>query len=100
MKFKPARVIIKKDDDKFGSVYRAKAWERNSIVWGRPFAGMACTDIQTVLDGIGSRPDADMSKVQVISSGSGALGIAVVFAAALDSVTFRGFVYGIRATGA
>jgi len=59
-------------------------WQRNGIVWGRPESGMACTDIQGVLDGLSSRPDADMTRVKLISRESGDLGIAVLFAAAFD----------------
>ena len=36
------------------------AWWRSSILWGRPFAGMACSDIRSVLDGLAGRRDADM----------------------------------------
>lgn len=60
------------------------AWERNGIVWGRPVPGMACTDIQGVLDGLLARPDADVAHVKLISRKSGDLGIAVLFAAAID----------------
>jgi len=61
------------------------AWQRNGIVWGRPVPGMACTDIQGVLDGLASRPDADMARVKVISRKSGDLAIAGLFAIAIDS---------------
>jgi dienelactone hydrolase len=61
-----------------------RAWERNGIVWGRPVPGMACTDLSAVLDGLGSRPDADAADVTVISRNSGALAVAAIFAAALD----------------
>jgi len=85
MKFNAAEVIAGKDDDKFGPKYRITAWERNSIVWGRPLAAMACTDIQGILDGLALRPDADLTKVQITSHNSGALATAVIFAAALDN---------------
>jgi hypothetical protein len=62
-----------------------KAWQRNGIVWGRPVPGMACTDILGLLDGLSSRPDADMSQVTLISRKSGGLAIAGLFAAAKDS---------------
>ena len=60
------------------------AWERNGIVWGRPVPAMACTDIRGVLDGLSSRDDADMGRVELRSRNSGGLAIAAVFAAALD----------------
>ena len=61
-----------------------RAWQRNGIVWGRPVPGMACTDIQGVVDGLPARPDADMARVRLMSRKSGGLAIAVLFAAALD----------------
>lgn len=85
MKFMPAKIIVRKDDDEFAAKFRTTAWERNSIVWGHPLSGMACTDIRAVLDGLAARPDADVAKVQLIARNSGALAIAAVFAAALDS---------------
>ena len=84
MKFNAAKIIVRKDDDEFREKFRTTAWERNSIVWGRPLSGMACTDIKAVLDGLAARPDADIAKVHVIARNSGALAIAVIFAAALD----------------
>ncbi len=60
------------------------AWERNGIVWGRPVAGMGCTDLAGVLDGLAARPDADLGRVEVIALKSGDAAIAAVFAAALD----------------
>jgi dienelactone hydrolase len=62
----------------------AHGWERNAILWGRPLAAMAGTDLRAVLDGLAARPDADLKQVRVISRGSGALAAAVLFAAALD----------------
>jgi len=61
-----------------------QAWERNGIVWGRPVAGMGCTDLGGVLDGLAARPDADMGRVEVIALKSGDAAIAALFAAALD----------------
>ena len=46
--------------------------------------GMASTDLRSVLDGLASRPDADSSRVRVISRGSGDLAIAALFAGAVD----------------
>jgi hypothetical protein len=59
-------------------------WQRNGIVWGRPVPGMSCTDIQGVLDGLSARPDTDMTRMKLISRRSGDLGIAVLFATAID----------------
>ena len=63
---------------------QSAGWQRNGIVWGRPVPGMACTDIQGVLDGLSARPDTDMARVKLISRKSGDLAIAVLFAAAID----------------
>ena len=57
---------------------------RAMILWGRPIVGMACTDIRSVLDGLSTRPDADMEKIRIVGRNSGPLGVAVLFAAALD----------------
>jgi len=62
-----------------------QAWERNGIVWGRPVPGMACTDIQGVLDGLAARADTDISRVKLITRRSGGLALAALFAAAVDS---------------
>jgi hypothetical protein len=69
---------------------QATAWQRNSIVWGRPVAGMAVTDLQAVIDGIASHSygdvdvDANVRHVKVVASGSGDLAIAGLFAMILD----------------
>ncbi|MHB8969362.1 MAG: alpha/beta hydrolase family protein [Pirellulaceae bacterium] len=60
------------------------AWQRNSIVWGRPVAGMAVTDLQAVLATLAVRPDADMQRVKIVALGSGDLAIAGLFAMVLD----------------
>ncbi len=61
-----------------------RAWERNGIVWGRPVPGMAATDLRAVLDGLASRPEADLRRVTVLVRGSGDLSIAALFAMVLD----------------
>ena len=68
--------------------------QKNAIVWGRPFTGMACTDICAVLDRICPRPKSNprtLSKnsvigprVRIITRNSGAHAIAALFAAILD----------------
>jgi hypothetical protein len=60
------------------------AWERNGIVWGRPLPGLGATDLRGVLDGIAARPDADLSRLTLISRRSGGLAVAGLFTAALD----------------
>ena len=60
------------------------AWQRNGIVWGRPESGTAATDIRAVVDGIGGRSDADLTRVKLVSRKSGSLAAAGLFAAALD----------------
>lgn len=67
------------------SKLQQQAWERNGIVWGRPVPGMSCTDLVAVLDGLATRPDADMARVGIVACGSGGLAIAAVFAAAVDA---------------
>lgn len=57
---------------------------RALILWGRPVVGMACTDIRAILDALAARPDADTAKVRIVSRNSGPLGLAALFAAALD----------------
>ncbi len=61
-----------------------RAWQRNSIVWGRPVAGMAVTDLRAVLDGLACRPDADVAQVRVMTRGCGDLAAAALFCMALD----------------
>ena len=65
-------------------VLNAHGWNRNAIVWGRPIPAMACTDIQGILDGLESRPDADMTNLKIVSTYS-RTSIAVLLAMALDS---------------
>jgi dienelactone hydrolase len=66
------------------SASQRAAWERNGIVWGRPVPGMTCTDLGAVLDGLATRSDVDMSRLEVIARGSGDLAVAVLFAGAID----------------
>lgn len=85
-------LVVLPDPRTFGELFatcpddtnQRQAWERNGIVWGRPVPGMAATDLRGVLDGIASRSDADMSRVQIMTRGSGDLAVAALFAAALD----------------
>ena len=85
MRFAAAHPLGKAADEPNQASDLRQAWERNALVWGRPLPGMACTDMQAVLDGLGSRDDADMTDVTVIARGSGHTAVAALFAAALDS---------------
>jgi len=66
------------------------AWQRNSIVWGRPVAGMGVTDLQAVIDGMAARRkddaaiEVDVEHTSVTANGSGDLAIAALFAMILD----------------
>ncbi len=57
------------------------AWERNSIVWGRPVIGMAVSDIESVLQGLQTELPINGHPIQIESSGPAYLGLAAVFAA-------------------
>ncbi len=57
------------------------AWERNSVVWGRPVIGMAVSDIESVLQGLQPDPLTNDHPIRIESSGSAYLGLAAVFAA-------------------
>ncbi len=78
------------------------AWQRNSVVWGRPVAGMAVTDLQAVLDGLARRTDADVAHIRVTTRGCGDLAAAVLFGMALDNrlveadLDFAGACFGKR----
>ncbi|MBE7560654.1 hypothetical protein HS125_17640 [bacterium] len=67
-----------------------RAWERNSIVWGRPIAGMMATDLIRTLDGVlkhlgsAGADGVDGGDVTVITRDSADLAVAALFAAALD----------------
>lgn len=60
------------------------AWERNAIVWGRPLAAMAATDIRAALDGLETFRAQEAPGFRLVVRGSGELAIAALFAAALD----------------
>jgi hypothetical protein len=82
--FKPAQPIGLWGDEKAQESLYTLAWKRNAILWGRPTLGMACTDIQAVLDGVSGRKDADMNKVKAISLNCGEISMACIFAGILD----------------
>ena len=51
-------------------------WDLNSVIWGRPEAGMAVTDIQGAIDYLYTRKDVDKEKIGYIGIGeAGFLGI-------------------------
>ncbi len=60
------------------------SWRRSAIIWGRPFSGMAATDIQRTLDHVLSRDDADAEDVTLVARGSGSMAAAALFATILD----------------
>ncbi len=60
------------------------AWQRNSIVWGRPVTGMAVTDLQAVIDALVGRDVSDSQRVKIITTGSGDLAVAGLFGMVLD----------------
>lgn len=74
--------VAEKPEDQAKQLHRA--WERNSIVWGRPLLGMMATDIEAVLDGLTQRSGEDAWNVRITTSGPAFLGVAAVFAAVLD----------------
>jgi hypothetical protein len=47
-------------------------------------AGLAATDLRSVLDGVAGRSDSDLSRVTVITRGSGDLAIAALFTMIMD----------------
>lgn len=75
--------VAEKSEDQAKQLYQA--WERNSIVWGRPLLGMMVTDIEVVLDSMTQRAGADSSSVRITTSGPAYLGVAALFAAVLDT---------------
>jgi dienelactone hydrolase len=66
-----------------------RAWERDSILWGRPLVGMMVTDIQKIIDQLAHRPDVELSGLQIVGRASKddadySVPLAVLFAAAMD----------------
>ena len=60
------------------------AWERNSVVWGRPLIGMVVSDINAVLAALSKRSDTDLAGIRIVTSGPAHLGVAALFAGILD----------------
>jgi len=58
-------------------------WFLNTVIWGRPEAGMAVHDIQRAIDYLCSRNDVDEEKIDCI--GFGEAGLWAVLAGGLDS---------------
>ena len=58
------------------------AWRRNAMLWGRPVAGMAATDIGAVLDYVAARKDVEQASVSLVGRGRAA--VAALLAAVLD----------------
>ena len=67
-----------------------RAWERNSIVWGRALAGMISTDLRRVVGGMLARaPGSELREyapesVTLVSHGMPDLAVGAMIAAALD----------------
>lgn len=87
------RLVVLPDVRTFGELFSAgtadaatqrRAWERNGIVWGRPVAGMAVTDLQAVLDGTLLRSDAAPQGVEIVAEHCGDQAVAGLFTMILD----------------
>ena len=59
-----------------------RSWQRNAMLWGRPVAGMATTDILAVLNYITWRKDVEQADISLV--GRGRAVFAAMFAAVLD----------------
>jgi dienelactone hydrolase len=59
-----------------------REWLCNSILWGRPEAGMAATDLQATLDYLSGRADVEPRQLALI--GLGESGLVALLAAGLD----------------
>jgi hypothetical protein len=67
-----------------------RAWDRNSIIWGRPLVGMMVTDIKAIVSHLHQRPGVDLSDIEIVGRSTAedadySVPLAVLFAAALDS---------------
>lgn len=80
----PAYQLGKSTDKNSAIAGMQTAWERNAIVWGRPLTGMTVTDLRAILDALAARPDTDFTQVTVSTFDSAAVGLAILFAGALD----------------
>jgi cephalosporin-C deacetylase-like acetyl esterase len=60
----------------------AREWLHNSIIWGRPEAGMAVTDLRAWVDWLWEQEGVDPRSVVLL--GEGELGVAALLAAGLD----------------
>ncbi|MDQ5980319.1 MAG: hypothetical protein QG602_3295 [Verrucomicrobiota bacterium] len=66
------------------SDYQEKMWERNGIVWGRPIAAMAATDISSVIDHLLANRDITRGQVSIVARKSGEAALVGLLAAAMD----------------
>lgn len=82
--FRPASPLGRPRDPAAAAEAARKAWEPNAIVFGRPLAALAATDLRAVLDAVLARPDADAARVRVAGRGSGEAAAAALFASVLD----------------
>jgi cephalosporin-C deacetylase-like acetyl esterase len=60
----------------------AADWFHNTVLWGRPEAGMAATDLQAAVGYLWQRGDVDRRAVALL--GTGDMGVAALLAAGLD----------------
>lgn len=67
------------------SDYQRKMWERNGIVWGRPIAAMAATDISGVIDHILANRGITRDQVSIVARDSGEVALYGLLAAAMDN---------------
>lgn len=58
------------------------AWQRNALLWGRPLAGMAATDLCAVLDYVTGRKEVDKARITLRAKGN--VAFAALFAAVRD----------------
>jgi len=75
--FKPCSPLGEGHPNSFPGV-----WRRNAMLWGRPIAGMAATDILAVVNYVATRKDVEQSSLSLV--GRGRSTIVALLAAVLD----------------
>jgi len=75
--FKPCSPLGEGHPNSFPGV-----WRRNAMLWGRPIAGMAATDIMVVVNHVVARKDVDKADLSLI--GRGRSTVVAILAAVLD----------------
>jgi hypothetical protein len=66
------------------SDYARHMWQRTGIVWGRPLAAMAATDISSIVDHVLAYPGVARDQISIVAHGSGEVALVGLLAAALD----------------